>query len=118
MQAKVAEIASVTAQKDKVQKMYDELKDKQAKIKKQGEIEVQEMALKQRDKDAEIEVLKEMIKGIKVQVKCNFSYAPNIFIAKDTDIQRLMIKIKRLEKTNEIRDQVLTHQQQQIQHQP
>ena len=34
MQAKVAEIASVTAQKDKVQKMYDELKDKQAKIKK------------------------------------------------------------------------------------
>ena len=76
------------------------------------------MALKQRDKDAEIEVLKEMIKGIKVQVKCNFSYDPNIFIAKDTDIQRLMIKIKRLEKTNEIRDQVLTHQQQQIQHQP
>ena len=70
------------------------------------------MALKQRDKDAEIEVLKEMIKGIKVQVKCNFSYAPNIFIAKDTDIQRLMIKIKRLEKTNEIRDQVFTHQQQ------
>ena len=44
------------------------------------------MALKQRDKDAEIEVLKEMIKGIKVQVKCNFSYTPNIFIAKDTDI--------------------------------
>lgn len=33
------------------------------------------MALKQRDKDAEIEVLKEMIKGIKVQVK-----------SKDTDI--------------------------------
>jgi hypothetical protein len=32
---------------------------------------MQEMALKQRDKDAEIEVLKEMVKGIKVQVKCN-----------------------------------------------
>jgi very-short-patch-repair endonuclease len=31
------------------------------------------MALKQRDKDAEIEVLKEMIKGIKVQVKCKIS---------------------------------------------
>lgn len=73
MQAKVAEIASLTVQKDKVQKMYEELKDKQAKIKRQGEIEVQEMALKQRDKDAEIEVLKEMIKGIKVQVKCNIS---------------------------------------------
>ena len=72
MHAKIAEIANITAQKDKVQKMYEELKDKQAKIKKQGEIEVQEMALKQRDKDAEIEVLKEMIKGIKVQVKCKF----------------------------------------------
>ncbi len=34
---------------------------------------MQEMALKQRDKDAEIEVLKEMVKGIKVQVKCNYS---------------------------------------------
>jgi len=40
------------------------------------------MALKQRDKDAEIEVLKEMIKGIKVQVKCKFSNAPNIFYSK------------------------------------
>lgn len=28
-------------------------------------------------------------------------------IAKDTDIQRLQIKIKRLEKTNEIRDNVI-----------
>lgn len=72
MQAKISEIASLTAQRDRVQKMYDELKEKQAKIKRQGEIEVQEMALKQRDKDAEIEVLKEMVKGIKVQVKCNY----------------------------------------------
>jgi endonuclease IV len=87
MQAKVADIASVTAQKDKVQKLYDELKDKQAKIKKQGEIDFQEMALKQRDKDAEIEVLKEMIKGIKVQVKCNITLPTDIIIiAKDTDI--------------------------------
>ena len=82
MQAKVAEIASITAQKDKVQKMYDELKDKQAKIKKQGEIEVQELALKQRDKDAEIEVLKEMIKGIKVQVKCNITDATDNLYSK------------------------------------
>lgn len=72
MQAKISEIASLTAQRDRVQKMYDELKEKQVKIKRQGEIEVQEMALKQRDKDAEIEVLKEMVKGIKVQVKCNY----------------------------------------------
>ncbi len=72
MQAKISEIANLTAQRDRVQKMYDELKEKQAKIKRQGEIEVQEMALKQRDKDAEIEVLKEMVKGIKVQVKCNY----------------------------------------------
>jgi hypothetical protein len=62
--------------------LYDELKDKQAKIKKQGEIEVQEMALKQRDKDAEIEVLKEMIKGIKVQVKCNISISADIYYSK------------------------------------
>jgi len=53
---------------------------------------------KYKDRDAEIEVLKEMIKGIKVQLK-----------SKDTDIQRLNIKIKRLEKTNEIRDNVLNH---------
>ncbi len=72
MQAKISEIANLTAQRDRVQKMYDELKEKQAKIKRQGEIEVQEMAFKQRDKDAEIEVLKEMVKGIKVQVKCNY----------------------------------------------
>ena len=38
---------------------------------------MQEMALKQKDKDAEIEVLKEMVKGIKVQVKCNYSL--NVF---------------------------------------
>ena len=30
----------------------------------------------------------------------------SVVVAKDTDIQRLMIKIKRLEKTNEIRDTV------------
>jgi hypothetical protein len=40
------------------------------------------MALKQRDKDAEIEVLKEKIKGIKVQVKCNFSKSTDNFYSK------------------------------------
>ena len=36
-----------------------------------------------------------MLKGVKLQLK-----------SKDTDIQRLTLKIKRLEKTNEIRDKV------------
>jgi hypothetical protein len=40
------------------------------------------MALKQRDKDAEIEVLKEMIKGIKVQVKCNITLPTYIYYSK------------------------------------
>ena len=46
--------------------------------------------------EAEIQVLKEMIKSVKLQVK-----------SKDTDIQRLNIKIKRLEKTAEIRENVI-----------
>jgi len=37
-----------------------------------------------------------------------------MLVAKDTDIQRLMIKIKRLEKTNEIRDTVLQQQSAQM----
>ena len=47
--------------------------------------------------EAEIQVLKEMIKSVKMQLK-----------SKDTDIQRLNIKIKRLEKTAEIRENVIT----------
>lgn len=41
-------------------------------------------------------MLKEMVKSVKMQVK-----------SKDTDIQRLNIKIKRLEKTAEIRENVI-----------
>lgn len=41
-------------------------------------------------------VLKEMIKSVKLQLK-----------SKDTDIQRLNIKIKRLDKTAEIRENVI-----------
>lgn len=40
-----------------------------------------------------MDMLKEMVRSSKVQLK-----------SKDTDIQRLNIKIKRLEKTNEIRE--------------
>lgn len=48
------------------------------------------------DVEAEIQVLKEMIKSVKLQLK-----------SKDTDIQRLNIKIKRLDKTAEIRENVI-----------
>jgi len=48
------------------------------------------MEARLREQDGEIEVLKEMVKGSKMQIK-----------SKDTDIQRLNIKIKRLEKTSE-----------------
>ena len=47
--------------------------------------------------EAEIQVLKEMVKSVKMQLK-----------SKDTDIQRLTIKIKRLEKTAEIRENVIS----------
>lgn len=49
-----------------------------------------------REKSSEIEVLKEMVRGTKLQLK-----------SKDTDIQRLNIKIRRLEKTNEIREDMI-----------
>jgi len=52
------------------------------------------------DRDAEIEVLKEMVKGVQLQLK-----------SKDTDAQRLHIKIKRLEKAMEIREQSLQEAQ-------
>ena len=45
------------------------------------------MEARLKEQDGEIEVLKEMVKGSKMQLK-----------SKDTDIQRLNIKIKRLEK--------------------
>ena len=52
--------------------MYDEMKEKMAKLRKQEQAEMQDVIGKQREKDSEIEVLKEMIKGIKVQLKCNY----------------------------------------------
>jgi len=56
-----------------MQRMYDELKEKMSKMRKQEHAEMQEIVGKQREKEAEIEVLKEMIKGIKVQLKCKFT---------------------------------------------
>lgn len=65
-----------------------DLKDKIHKASKHSE-----------DVEAEIQVLKEMIKSVKMQVR-----------SKDTDIQRLNIKIKRLDKTAEIRENVIAEQ--------
>ena len=47
--------------------------------------------------ESEIQVLKEMVKAGKIQLK-----------TKDTDLQRLNIKIKRLEKTAEIRENIIS----------
>jgi len=69
-------------------------------MKKQHEKDLKEKIHKaskhSQDVEAEIQVLKEMIKSVKMQVR-----------SKDTDIQRLNIKIKRLEKTAEIRENVI-----------
>ena len=69
-------------------------------MKKQHEKDLKEKIHKaskhSEDVEAEIQVLKEMIKSVKMQVR-----------SKDTDIQRLNIKIKRLEKTAEIRENVI-----------
>ena len=72
------------------------LEDIQIKAKKRKNGEQKEMLDKIRSQDQELEVLKEMIRGTKLQLK-----------SKDTDIQRLNIKIKRLEKTNEIRENMI-----------
>lgn len=45
------------------------------KMKKQEQAEQAELDAKFKDRDAEIEVLKEMIKGVKIQLKCKcFEY--------------------------------------------
>ena len=78
----------------------EELKAQIARLKKQHAQELHEKLTKaskhSEDVEAEIQVLKEMIKSVKLQLK-----------SKDTDIQRLNIKIKRLEKTAEIRENVI-----------
>ena len=49
-----------------------------------------------KNKEQECEVTKEMIRSNKLQMK-----------SKDVELQRLKIKIKRLEKTNEIRENMI-----------
>jgi uncharacterized protein (DUF3084 family) len=67
-----------------------------SKTKKKNSGDSGNMKDKLRERESEIDVLKEMIRGTKLQLK-----------SKDTDIQRLQIKIKRLEKTNDIRENMI-----------
>lgn len=73
-----------------------ELQDQLSKTKKKNSGDSGNMKDKLRERESEIDVLKEMIRGTKLQLK-----------SKDTDIQRLQIKIKRLEKTNDIRENMI-----------
>ena len=82
-------------------KKLEEVKTQQQKMKKQQAKEVQEKLLEAQKRvsemESEIQVLKEMVKAGKIQLK-----------TKDTDLQRLNIKIKRLEKTAEIRENIIS----------
>ena len=81
-------------------KKLEEMRGQQQKLKKQHNKEVQdklaEAYKKVQEMESEIQVLKEMVKAGKIQLK-----------TKDTDLQRLNIKIKRLEKTAEIREAII-----------
>ena len=70
MTAKVAEIGSLTQQNGKLQKQVEDLRAVILKMKKHEQAEQAELEAKFKDRDAEIEVLKEMIKGVKIQLKC------------------------------------------------
>jgi hypothetical protein len=74
----------------------DELTASLKAAKKKNSNEGKDLQDKLKARDSEVEVLKEMVRGTKLQLK-----------SKDTDIQRLTIKIKRLEKTNEIREDMI-----------
>jgi len=74
----------------------DELNAALRSAKKKTQNEGKDLQDKLKARDSEVELLKEMVRGSKLQLK-----------SKDTDIQRLTIKIKRLEKTNEIREDMI-----------
>lgn len=79
-----------------MQKKYDELDQQMQKLKKKQSGDAKDWKDRLKEKESEMEVLKEMLRSSKVQLK-----------SKETDIQRLNIKIKRLEKTNEIRENMI-----------
>ena len=72
MTAKAAEVNTLSVQNSKLFKQVEELRVTILKLKKTDQLEQAERDTKLREKDAEIEVLKEMIKGVKVQLKCKY----------------------------------------------
>ena len=72
MTAKAAEVNTLSVQNSKLFKQVEELRATILKLKKTDQLEQAERDTKLREKDAEIEVLKEMIKGVKVQLKCKY----------------------------------------------
>ena len=70
LKAKVTEVDKITVVNGKLHKQVDELRGMLTKQRKQEQQEQVDQVTKIKDKDAEIEILKEMIKGIKVQLKC------------------------------------------------
>lgn len=95
MQSKINENQKLQETIAKQQKQMEDLKGIINNRKKQEQSDIKAWEDKLTDKDAEMQVLKEMLKGVKLQVK-----------SKDTDIQRLQMKIKRLEKALDIKDNV------------
>lgn len=79
-------------------RQIDELNASVQSNKKKSKGDTNDLISKLRERDSEIDILKEMIRSSKVQIK-----------SKETDIQRLNIKIKRLEKTNEIRENMINN---------
>lgn len=99
-----AQIKQRTREKDEIEVQYhvkvrkvDDLETYIKKMEKKFKGEDKELRDKMKANQGEVDVLKEMIRSTKLQLK-----------SKDTDIQRLNIKIKRLEKTNEIRENMLS----------
>ena len=66
MQSKISEIGNLTTANQKLLKQIEELRGIIQRQKKAEQQELADQQLKARDKDAEIEVLKEMIKGTKI----------------------------------------------------
>lgn len=73
LKAKVTEVDKITVVNGKLHKQVDELQGMLTKQRKQEQQEQVDQVTKIKDKDSEIEILKEMIKGIKVQLKCKQS---------------------------------------------
>jgi chromosome segregation ATPase len=96
IQAKTDIIIELENKNTEYMRKIDELNTALRTAKKKTQTDGKDLLDKLKARDSEVEVLKEMVRGTKLQLK-----------SKDTDIQRLTIKIKRLEKTNEIREDMI-----------